>query len=406
MIHAYKISIFCALMLLVVSSASMKYTRASDQVNLTQSLQSLINQTLNPADPKSPIHGVVLHVEAPGLDLSWTGVAGSADPEMNIALTARHPMRIASNTKTYVAAAILRLWEEGHVELDTPIIRYISDEHALLLKQGSYDPNEITVHHLLTHRSGIFNSAGSSRYHVAVSADFFHRWTRTEQLRFTMTNGEPYGSPGKVYRYSDTGYILLGEIIERIYAERYDLPQISLGWALRDLLKFETLGLNDSWWEQVEPRPEGTLLRAHQFIGQGDFYFLDASADLYGGGGLVSTMSDMARFYRALFTGGVFNSRETEELMLTAVNATVGGSNADERPEMPGTYKLGIYVEEEEGMKTYSHSGSWGTKAVYIPELDIAISLSVTQRLAREEIIWLYKNALNVVRNSLDKGGS
>ena len=166
------------------------------------------------------------------------------------------------------------------------------------------------------------------------------------------------------------------------------------------------MGLNDTWWEQLEPRPEGTLLRAHQYLGKLDGYYWDASADLWGGGGLVSTMSDMARFYRALFMGGVFNSRKTEEMMLTAVNATVGGSNANEQSEFPGTYKLGIYVEEEEGMKTYSHSGSWGTEAVYIPELDVAISLSVTQRLAREEIIWLYKNALNVVRNALDKDGS
>jgi D-alanyl-D-alanine carboxypeptidase len=133
---------------------------------------------------------------------------------------------------------------------------------------------------------------------AAVFSDIHHRWTRLEQVRFAMDHGDPLFAPGQGYAYSDTDYILLGRIIERVTG----LPQAT---AYRRLLRFHRIGLRHTYFETLEPVPRGTGPRAHQYFGDIDSFDLDASRDLYGGGGYVSTVADQNRFFRALFTGKV-----------------------------------------------------------------------------------------------------
>jgi len=77
-----------------------------------------------------------------------------------------------------------------------------------------YDPEAITIRHLLTHTSGLFDHGGAEEYTEAILSDLMHPWTRTEQLRGAVEWGDPHGKPGEVYTYADTGYILLGEIVD------------------------------------------------------------------------------------------------------------------------------------------------------------------------------------------------
>ena len=79
-----------------------------------------------------------------------------------------------------------------------------------------YDLNKITIRHLLTHTAGLFDHAGSNTYIEKVFADPFHEWTRTEQVQGCVDWGDPLFEPGEQFSYSDTGYILLGEIIENV----------------------------------------------------------------------------------------------------------------------------------------------------------------------------------------------
>lgn len=72
------------------------------------------------------------------------------------------------------------------------------------------------------------------------------RWSRTEQLALALEQPGPGGGPGACFRYSDTGYVLLGEIVERVTRE-------PLGVAVRRLLRYELLGLRHTWWEDDEP---------------------------------------------------------------------------------------------------------------------------------------------------------
>ena len=376
----------------VVFSAGVSGCRQTDapgeeQAALEGALQSLVDSI---ARAEGAIPGVALHVEAPHLRLAWSGAAGVTDRKSGTPLTPQHPVRVASNTKTFVAAAILRLWEEGQLELDAPITEHLPAEFLQVMRLDGYEPDDITIRHLLTHTSGLFDYADSETYSLKINADPTHRWSRAEQVQSAMDWGEPYGAPGEVYRYSDTGYILLGEIIAHTTGQ-------SLAVALRDLMDYERLGLTSTWLETLEPKPPGTADRAHQYLGDIDSYAWDPSFDLYGGGGLVATVGDLARFIRGIFTGGVYARPGTSDTMLTTIAAARGGPAAWGATQVPGTYRMGVAVNEIEGVTVYMHTGYWGTLAAYVPSLDLALGATVTQQESNALGV-LFRRALGLVR--------
>jgi D-alanyl-D-alanine carboxypeptidase len=307
-------------------------------------------------------------------------------------MTPARPVLVASNTKTFVAAAIHRLWEQGRLELDAPISRHLPSELVDMLRGDGYDPQAITLRHLLTHTSGLFDHTESPHYLERIVADPLHRWTRVEQVAAAMAWGDPLGAPGEVYCYSDTGYVLLGEVVER--AAGRPLPA-----AVRELVGFERLGLRSTWWELLEPRPVGVPERAHQLDGDFDSFAIDPSIDLYGGGGLATTMGDLARFMRALFTGQVFANQATLDTMLTTIEGAAAGPG-DAGPKMtPGIYRMGVFVVEEDGLTLYRHTGYWGTVASYAPSLDVALAAVVTQRDGKALLGELEHGALAIARS-------
>jgi D-alanyl-D-alanine carboxypeptidase len=350
-------------------------------------LQSLLDSAVE----KVPeIHAVALHVDAPGIDMVWDGAAGLADPSVGTEMTPQHPVRIASNTKSFVAAAALRLVEEGRLSLDDPISEYLPEDFVELLRGDGYSPEEMTVRHLLTHTSGLFDHSDSEKYTAAITADPMHRWTRAEQLRAAVEWGDRLGAPGEIYSYCDTGYVLLGEIVEQAAAR-------PLAIAVRELVGFEQLDLRTTWWETLEQRPADVLDRAHQFLGDLDVTDFDPSFDLYGGGGLVSTMPDLARFFRGIFTGAVFADPGTADTMLTTIDGVHPRPYADATALPVGSYRLGVWVEEVEGFTVYRHGGFWGTTAVYVPDLDLTIAGTVNQNSGKEVLEEIVRRVIGLV---------
>lgn len=343
----------------VVGCAAPKST--TGPAALGQRLQALVDSTFA-ASPQVP--GLILRVEAPRLGLAWSGAAGFFDRATATKLMPEHTVRMASNTKTYIAATVLRLVEQGKLGLDAPIAGLLSAESLRGLARGGYDAKGITLRMLLQHTSGIFDYAMSPQYASAVSNDFGHRWTRAEQLGFAVDSGKPVGKPAERYSYSDTGYILLGEIIERVSG----LP---MGQAVRELLGFASHGIRATYFESLDSVPPGTPPRAHQYLDTVDTYRLDPSHDLYGGGGLVSNMEDMARFYRALVRGELFEKKETLDAMLepTAQSTAV----------REGGYGMGIGRGVVGGVTCYGHSGYWGTTARHCPAIDLTVAAAMNR---------------------------
>ncbi len=356
-----------------LACSALSCGRATDEPDPAAALDTLLRDAVAGAGFE---RGVALHVDSPTRGIVWEGAAGLADPEAGEPMTPAHPVRIASNTKTYVAASVLRLWEDGRIGLDDAIDAYLPAALLELLASGGYAPDTITIRHLLTHTSGL-DDHGTDRYAAQIMADPNHRWTRAEQLRLCIEDGRRQGDPGAVYRYSDTGYVLLGEILEREMGT-------DLADAVWGLIDRDALGLSATWFETLEPPPAGVADRAHQFYGDADVTAFDPSFDLWGGGGIVATVGDMARFTRGLFEGRVFRRPETLRTMLTTFDGARAPEGWDGSGVPPGAYRMGVWVLEHDGLTLHRHTGFWGTTATWIPELDLVLAATVNQHEAGE----------------------
>jgi D-alanyl-D-alanine carboxypeptidase len=307
------------------------------------------------------IAGEALSVFTP--EWKWSGavgtVAGTQRP-----LTPAHAFRIASVTKSFTAAAILRLMETGKLDITQPITGYISKESAALLTAGGYDPSKITIQQLLSHTSGIYDYAMDEKFSAKVFGDPMHQWTRAEQIKHAMDNGKPLSKPGEIYAYSDTGYILLGEIIER-------KTEQNLATAVRSLLRFQKLGLTDTYWEQLERKPKSSKAPfTGNMFGPTDLTRANHSFDLFGGGGMISTTQDLAIFFRALIRGEVFDNRRTLAVLLTIPPAKRGEGGYD-------TYGNGVHQFKLGGEHCMGHGGFWGQAVAYCPASDITFAWSI-----------------------------
>lgn len=314
------------------------------------------------------VPGVLLRVEGAGGRFVWEGSVGVADPASGSKLRPDHALRLASLTKTYVAAAVLRLAEDGAVGLGDPIGEHLLPSTVRALRADGYDPSVITLRMLLRHTGGLFDYATEDAFVQRILTEPRHRWSREEQLGLAMDIGDPVGAPGERFHYSDTGYILLGEVVEQVTGS-------SLGAALRRLLAFDALGLTATWLESVDPEPAGAPARAHQHLDALDTYGFDPSFDLFGGGGLVSTLGDVSTFFRALFDGRVFRDQATLDAMVevTSESLTV----------MAHGYGMGMARVEYADMTCYGHGGFWGVLVRYCPETDVLVAGAVTSTWGR-----------------------
>jgi D-alanyl-D-alanine carboxypeptidase len=317
----------------------------------------------------------------------WGIATGMADGSTGRPLTLDTPLRVASNTKTFVAATVLRLWEQGAIFLDAPVAPLLTPTLEGLLTSRGYRTDKITVRHLLSHSAGVFDHADDPRYFEAVLADPMRRWTREEQVGLSCHYAGPTSEPGHEYLYSDTGYVLLGDIVERV-------TQAPLAESVRQQLRFDERGLSSTWWELVESQPAGAEARARQFLDDKtvtDVTDVSATLDLYGGGGLVMSVRDLAAFQRDLFEHRVFDNPATLAEMLRQ-----GDHEGAEE------YRLGMAAKRLGGRECFSHTGYWGTAVYYSPDAGVSIAGFTTHRAGRPALVALLEAALGAAVNGAD----
>lgn len=357
-------------------------------------LQAVVDSVVADDDA---VPGAALAVISPSHDIDWTGAAGFADPAAGLPMTPAHPVRIASNTKTYVAAAVLRLAETGRIDLDASIDTLLPGELTELLASDGYDPSAIRVRHLLTHTSGLDDHGAADAYTEAILADPTHHWTPAEQVRGLVEWCDPVGEPGRYYRYSDTGYVLLGVIVERLTGE-------TLAAAVRRLDRLDELGLASTWWEILEATPDGVPGRAHQFYGEVDVTDFEPYFDLYGGGGIATTVGDLARFFDAVLRGRVFDDPATLDVMLSTIDGVAARPGAGDGALPPGAYRMGVWVLDTDGVTMYQHSGFWGTTAVHVPDLDLTFAATVNQNRSRSSLGRITRDVIAIVGGAPSSG--
>lgn len=341
--------------------------------HLEQKFQQKLDSIFN--ENKDAV-GVIIHIEFPDKNISWTAAAGFSNKETPAPLQKNQPVLLASNTKTYVAASILRLVEKAQISLEQPINKLLTKKVKKILKKAGYKLKQITVKHLLSHTSGIHDYVDDD-YFKFVNDHPQHQWSRLAQIKLTAKKRKSELKPGEKFSYGDINYILLTEIIEKITKKPFYI-------AMRELLKFKALNLNHTWFKNLEPTPSQTLKMAHQYanIYQWDSYDINPSWDLYGGGGIAATAKDAALFYQYLFEGKIIKNKDLLKEMTTYV-----------LPKEESKYCLGLY-HFNFGCDLFYHGGWWGTDIAYSPQANASVAMFTLEKGSRGTFAVFSKNLL------------
>ncbi len=205
---------------------------------------------------------------------------GMANRAQRIPFSPSTVVQIGSNTKDFTKVAILQLMEKGLLQLSDPLSKHFPSAPA--------DKRDITIRQLMNHRAG---------FPIGLGADFAQ--VNRQQLVEAAMNFKLLFNPGDRTNYSNTGYALLAVIIEQVSGKSYDeyvRDNILSPLGLRDtgfhLPAFETTRLAHGY--SAGGKHEGTLLSRPR-LPDGPYW------NLRGNGGMLSTLSDMSAFYRALF---------------------------------------------------------------------------------------------------------
>lgn len=264
------------------------------------------------------------------------------------------PWRIASITKTFTAISMLKLAELQKLDLHASALQYLPSWAGDQIKQSQGPDNaaQITIWHLLHHTSGLGDFASDPRWAQELFNDPQKTWTQKSVIEWSTVNSKPVGYPREKYHYSDTGYTLLGLILEQLTGQ-------GLAEAVRKLTKLDELNMPSTWWELLEKKPQTALPRAGQWYKDIDTTHFNPTFDLFGAGGLISNSKDLNQFGKAMLEKRVLNDESMKTL------CTLDDS---------GIYACGVVKYSLAGYETWGHTGFWGTWLYWVPSLDLVIS--------------------------------
>ena len=320
--------------------------------------------------------GFVLHVEAPNQNISWGSAVGHSNRITKETLRKEQPGQIASITKTFVSATVFRLIENGKLNLYEPIRNLVPEKTRVLMIENGYDLDSITVAHLLSHRGG-FPSMVTKRWREILKQNLKYSWTRGEQIKDALLMNERLKIGD--FEYSDLNYSLLSEIIE-------EKTEVSFFLAMRDLLKFDEIGLNNTWLYSLEPDPKGIEQRFHQYKESRIWvstYDESPTWGLFGAAGLVSTAEDLAKFSQALNTGKIFDNSKTLSLMLSDLKG-LDNTFEDIGQGLEVSMRMGIDFIKSSDFEMNGFNGYWGASMYHYSKLNA--SFGFYQINADEEI--------------------
>jgi CubicO group peptidase (beta-lactamase class C family) len=268
---------------------------------------------------------------------------GMANLELDVAMKPNNVFQIGSMTKQFTAMAIVMLEEQGKLNVNDAISNYIPD-----YPNGS----NITIHHLLTHTSGIKDFTKMKTIMTIAKKD------QTPKELVDFFKDEPVDfKPGEQFSYNNSGYVVLGYIIEIVSGKTYE-----------DFIEqniFEKLGMNNSRYASDR---EIVKHRAYGYHNRGAFTNkMQVSLSIpYASGSLMSNVDDMLKWQKAIKNNSLITEASKEKVF---TNYTLNNREHIK-------YGYGWHLKDINGIPTREHGGSiFGFKSmgVYVPSLDIYV---------------------------------
>ncbi len=358
---------------------SFLFTIPVSAQDLTKQFDAIVSQYYNPDTP-----GTTVLVSKNGKTI-YRKAIGKSSLELDVDMIPENVFMLASITKQFTSVSILMLEEQGKLSLDDPITKFIPDYPTL--------GKTITIHHLLNHTSGIKSYTGIGNLVKVARNDM----TLDELIDYFKNEPMDF-DPGEEFRYNNSGYVLLGKIIEVLSKDTYE------NFIEKNI--FERLGMKNSSYgnnrELVINRVEGYEQNENGYVNAS---YLSMTVP-HAAGALTSTIDDMLKWQNALANNTFIKA--------TTLNKAINGSELNNGEHIGYGYGLGEMTLK--GSKGYTHSGGifgTSTNGIYLIDEDVyVIGLSncscndigaVTKKLAAVAIGKPFPTLKDVVKISEDK---
>ncbi len=323
----------------VVISLLLQWQVSQGQA-LKQKIDSLLHKHFAENQPGASI--IVSKKE----DILYRGAIGLADLELGLKLSPDMKFYIGSNTKQFTAVSILILAQKGELSLSDNLCKYFPN--------FSDNCEEITIHHLLNHTSGIYDyTSDGATFIGGVGQDM-----TKDQMLARIKNGQKNAHPGDEFSYNNSAYYLLGLIIEKItnvsYAE----------FLSRNI--FEPLGMADSqygdYYSIIKKRAKGYDQKGQLFT-NASYWDLN---QVYSAGGITSTIEDLLKWRIALNELQILNK---EYLQLAQTNYKLKNGEYS-------NYGYGFFISQLGEENAIHHGGGFSgfiSYTAYYKERDLTI---------------------------------
>jgi CubicO group peptidase (beta-lactamase class C family) len=329
-------------------------------VNLLLPFSKFSAQTLNPALTADIDKLLAEHYKSDGPGASvlvalkdqilYYKAFGMANLELGVPLRTDHVFRIGSITKQFTAVAILQLMEQGKLSLQDDITKFLPDYPT----QGK----KITVEQLLTHTSGIKSYTDMKEWDGQVQRRDF---TPTELVDYFKNQPMDF-EPDAKWQYDNSGYILLGIIIEKVSGQAY-AEYVSEHF-------FKPLGMKNSYYGDTKPLIRNRTAGYSQADVAGTYTNADflSMTQPYAAGSLLSTVEDLFVWTRALHSGKVVKPESFKKA--TTAHILPDGTNTH--------YGFGLRMSNLLGSPTVEHSGGINgflSDLVYLPNEEVCVAI-------------------------------
>lgn len=336
------------------------------------------------------VRHAVMALESKDDSFKWSSARGSAD-QKGTAMEVRTPFWIASVTKLFIAAAILKLHEVKELAIDDLVINYFPENSLKgvhVLKGVDYY-NKLTIKHLLSHSSGIpdyleVRIKGQKNFIEQVLAEEDRAWDIDDILEIIRRAKQPLFPPQDLtnskykIRYSDTNFQLLIAILERV--KQKTIADIFHNMIIKPLNLINTFHPNS---EPLEPAPPTSTVWIE------DVPFENKPQAIASFNDLNSTVTDLIKFMKALLNGKLFDNTETFKLMNGLYQTFVLGFSPLS-PHWPLQYSLGmmrfkmpkLFSLKYSMPALIGHTGAVGSWLFYCSQLDLILAGTVSQTTA------------------------
>jgi CubicO group peptidase (beta-lactamase class C family) len=360
--------IFIFLAIAMISVAIIYHIFSLKMKSMT--LEERLQYTLEQVTDGEQIHGTVFSVYNDQNQFQWNGASGNLNDDSRYS--------IASVSKMFTVAVVMKLIENGFIGLNDPIDTYFSSEmiEGLHVFEGKDYSHDITILHLLSHTSGLpdyFTEHTSEDVSIAENRQVNHdvSYNIDDVLRITKALSPHFipGSDDKAF-YSDGNYQLLGYIIEKVTKK-------ALSDVYREFI-FDPLGLTQTY---LQTNPSVWEI-ARIYDGETEIQVPAILASERSAGGIVSTAKENMLFLRSFFAGELFSKNYLEQMQ--SWNEIF----------FPMKYGMGIMkcaLPIGSNYEIIGHSGSTGPVSYYSPAMNVFITGTTQQLDPVKALMVLYR---------------